>query len=305
MIILQQMLALFFMMMLGYGCAKQGVLDKTTTKKISWLVINVANVSVILRSGLDNKGDMPQENLIQVLKIAFVIFVLLLVLARIVPPLLRVGKENYGVYRLMLVFSNISFMGMPLVIALAGVSAVLYMTIFCLLFNVLMYTYGIRCIKQEKDKKEKFQWRSLLNAGVISCVLAMIFFFTKADMPEFVDTTLLNMGNLTAPLSMLVIGQSFTEFRLRELFTDVKLLIFMVIKMLILPIITLSAIKMVVTERDILIVCLVVLSTPVASMAAMMSQQYEGNYELASKGVALSTIASVITIPVVSAIVGI
>ena len=52
-------------------------------------------------------------------------------------------------------------------------------------------------------------------------------------------------------------------------------------------------------------VCMVVLSTPIASMTAMLAQQYDGNYSMASKSVALSTILSVITMPIVSMIVGV
>ena len=49
-------------------------------------------------------------------------------------------------------------------------------------------------------------------------------------------------------------------------------------------------------------VCMVMLATPVASMTAMLAQQYDGDYALASKGVALTTILSVVTMPVVSAV---
>lgn len=304
MIILQQMLALSAMMLIGYYCAKKGVLDKATTKKISWLVINVANVAVILQAGLDNKNEIPKEDMFLVAGIAVGTYAILLLLAWILPMALRVEKENYSVYRVMLVFSNIGFMGMPLIMAIAGGAAVLYATVFNFLFNILIYTYGIRCIKKGSEENEKFRWKSLLNAGVISCIMAMVFFVTKVNLPSFVDSTLKNLSGLTAPLSMLVIGQSFTEFRLRELVTDVKLLIFAGIKMLLLPIIGLLFVKTMTSNSDILSVCLVMFATPVASMTAMLSQQYDGNYELASRGVALTTIISVITIPLVSAVVG-
>lgn len=304
MILLQQMLALFLMMLIGYFCARKGVLDKTTTKKISWLVVNVANVAMILNAGLDNKNDIPPEKLLLVAGIAVCSYIVLLLLAWILPALLHVKNEDYGVYRVMLVFSNIGFMGMPLILALAGASAVLYAAIFNFAFNFLLYTYGISSIRPKNGEKEKFQWKNVLNAGVISCVIALVCFFSKADMPEFVDTVLKMLSGLTAPLSMLVIGESFTEFRLRELVTDVRLLIFAAVKLLLIPVLGLLPIKSITTDSNILMVCLVMLATPVASMAAMLSQQYEGNYELASKGVALTTILSVVTMPLVSMIVG-
>lgn len=309
MILLQQMLALFVLMLIGYFCSKKEVLDKATTKKISWLVVNVANVAMILQAGLDNKNEIPPENLLLVGGIAVGMYIILILLAAVLPLLLRVERENWGIYRTLLIFSNIGFMGIPLLRAIAGSEAVLYASLFQFPFNILLYTYGIAAIQGKEDsteseKKSGFRWKSMLNVGVLSCVIALIFFFGKIDMPEFVDTVLLNLSNLTAPLSMLVIGQSFTEFQLKDLFTDIRLLLFAGIKLLVIPVVGLFVLQQFITNETILLVCLVMLGTPVASMAAMLAQQYDSNYELASKGVALTTILSVVTIPVVSAVMG-
>lgn len=44
-------------------------------------------------------------------------------------------------------------------------------------------------------------------------------------------------------------------------------------------------------------VCLVMTATPVGSMTVMLAQQYDGDYRLTSKGVALTTVLSVATMP--------
>ena len=58
MLLLQQMMALFLMMLIGYLCAKIGALDQTASKKISWLVINVGNPAMIIASGMDNENPV-------------------------------------------------------------------------------------------------------------------------------------------------------------------------------------------------------------------------------------------------------
>lgn len=305
MILLQQMLALFIMMMLGYFCGKIGVLDKNTTKKISWLVLNIANVAMILQSGLSNDNDISMQNLAIVIGIAAVLYAVLLLLAWILPIMLRVPKEEYGCYRAMLVFSNIGFMGLPLLSAIAAKEAILYAAMFLFIFNVLIYTYGIYVMGSGSGERQSFQWKKLINPGVVSCVITLIFFLTKIDLPDFADTVLGSLSGLTGPLSMLVIGQSFTEFRISDLFKDVKLLLFSAIKLLAIPILGLFLIKCFVTDVTILNVCLVMLSAPVASMVAMMAQQYNGNAGLVSKGVALTTLLSVATMPFVSMVAGI
>lgn len=305
MILLQQMLALFILMLIGYFCGKKGVLDPSATKKISWLVVNVANVAMILQAGLDNRSDTPLETLLLMGEIAIGMYAMLIIFAGVLPMLLGVKREVRGVYRSMLVFSNIGFMGLPLLMALSGAKAVLYAAVFQFIFNFLQYSYGISNICAGKEEADGFLWKRMINPGLTACVLALLAFFTKVDMPDFVDTVLKNLANLTAPLSMLVIGQSFTEFKLKELFTDVRLLIFILIKLLVIPIASMLFLKQWITDPMILTVCLVMISTPVASMTAMIAQQYEGNYELAAKGVALSTLLAVVTMPFVSMVVGV
>lgn len=303
MILLQQMLAFFILMILGYLCGKKHIFDAATTKKISWLVVNIANVAMILQAGLDNQNDLKKETLFLLGGLAAGMYGLFILLAKVLPLLLRANSETHGIYRTMLVFSNIGFMGFPLLLALAGSQAVLYAAIFQFFFNVLLYSYGIANISGGKNGAVGFPWKRMLNPGLLACVIALMLFFLKVDMPDFVDTVLKNLANLTAPLSMLVIGQSFTEFQLRELFTDVRLLIFAAVKMLALPIVVMFLVKQWVSDSIILTVCLVMLSTPVASMVAMLAQQYDGDYELASRGVALTTLLSVVTMPLVSMLV--
>lgn len=92
---------------------------------------------------------------------------------------------------------------------------------------------------------------------------------------------------------------------IKKLFMDVKLLMFAGIKLILIPVAGLVLLKVFITNEMLLGVCMVMIATPVASMTAMLSQQYDGDYELASKGVALTTILSVITMPLVSFITGV
>ena len=99
---------------------------------------------------------------------------------------------------------------------------------------------------------------------------------------------------------MMVIGISLSDIRLKELFLDGKLLAYAAVKLLVIPVAGTLIIRRFVVNEVLVAVCVIMLATPVASMAVMLAGQYDRNVELASKGVALTTILSVITIPVVS-----
>ena len=124
-------------------------------------------------------------------------------------------------------------------------------------------------------------------------------------MPSVLEDVADTLGSLTAPLSMIVIGDAMSQMKLKELLRDKKLMIFSGIKLLMIPIVMLIFVKMLDLSPMLTGVCMVMLATPVGSMTAMLAQQYDANYELASKGVALTTLLSVITMPIVSMIHGI
>ena len=102
---------------------------------------------------------------------------------------------------------------------------------------------------------------------------------------------------------MMIIGASLASLNLKELFMDGKLLVFSFIKLVVIPVAGVLLIRQFVSSEVICGVCMVMLATPVGSMTAMLAQQYEGDYEMASKGVALTTVLSVVTMPLVAWVV--
>ena len=310
MILLQQMIVLFLIMMVGFVCRKVGIINDEASKCLSGIVVNVANPALILSSTINKESAIAGKELALTVVLAIAIYGILLGLAEVLPRLLRVSKTDFGVYKAMTVFSNIGFMGFPLLVAMYGSESLLYASIFLIPYNVLIYTYGVGAMQIAEDKPEKgvskkVAWNKIFNIGVIACLVTIVLYMFKPTVPVFIEDTVTNLSNLTAPLSMLVIGDAMAKMKLRELITGKRLLLFSAVKLIIIPVLGLSVLKLLGLPELLLGVCLVMIATPVGSMTAMLAQQQGGNYELASKGVALTTLLSVLTMPIVSLITGI
>lgn len=304
MLLLQQMIVLFFLMVLGYYMRRTSKVSDETCKSLSWIVVNLANPAMILSGSINSENGIEGTDLLMTAKIAIAVFTGLILVSVILPMVLRVPKNSAGAYRVMTIFSNIGFMGFPVISALYGNEALLYASVFLIPFNLLIYTYGILALKTNDGAKSKVAWKKVLNIGVFSCILSIILSFVPVPMPAFVKTIVSTLSNLTAPLSMMVIGASMAGIDLKKLFTDIKLLIFALLKLIAIPVAGLYLLKIFIQDEMILGICMVMIATPVASMTAMLAQQYDGDYELASRGVALTTILSVITMPLVFTITG-
>ena len=284
MLLLQQMIVLFIYIVIGYSAAVKGVMDEEFSKKISWVVVNVANPALTISAVVNGDGTIKGKDLLFTVEISIVILVVMVLLSLALPVLFRVEKKEKNVYRLMTAFNNIGFMGFPVIAAVYGQEALLYAAIFSMLFNVLMYTYGIQTAQGEG--MGKIQWGKIMNIGVVSSIIAIGIYLLEIPTPQFFNTTMSGLSGLTAPLSMMVIGISLAGIPLRELFTDVRMLLYSLTKLLVLPVLFMPLINRVVSNEMLCGVCMIMIATPAASMNAMLVQQYGGEKEakLAARG---------------------
>ena len=372
MVMLQQMIVMFLMMAVGYLCYRKQILTEEVSRKVSAIVVNVANPCMILSSALTDQ-QMQGKELVQTLAVVVMMYVFLLVMAQLLPRILCIQKESRGAYAAMTVFANIGFMGFPVLAAMYGNGALLYGAVFQIPFNILIYTYGVAvltrkqgaCAKAEPNVKAEVDVKTeqdvkaepdvnaevdvkaepngktgerqdaqgitaavngkseniengseqqgklqgtveivkkIFNIGVIACIAAMLLYFLQTPVPSFLQAFITNLGNLTAPLSMMIIGASLAQMPLKELFLDKKLLLFSLVKLLLLPAVWMIMVNRVAEQEILRGVCLVMMATPAGSMTAMLAQQYGGDYETASRGVALTTVLSVITMPLLAAV---
>jgi malate permease and related proteins len=217
----------FLIMLIGYICRKIGVFKDTTGKTISSIVINIGNPALIIASGMNPERLENKGKLLFTLGVALIYFAIMFAVAELLPRLLHADREDYGAYQVMMLFSNIGFMGYPLLDVMYGSNAIIHAVIFNLLYNVLIYTYGIHKM-QIGGCQKNINWKQLVNIGVGSCIIAIVLYITNLPVPLILEDTATFTGAITGPLSMLVIGDSLAQTRLRDLFTDVRLLVFSV-----------------------------------------------------------------------------
>lgn len=317
MILLGQMIVLFLVMLLGFYLAKKEIMDSVTSSKISWIVVNVANPALVISGSLGESNIEPQQ-LLKIMGIAVGMYVFLVIVSFAIPVLFRISPKHRSIYRVMTVFGNIGFMGFPIMSSMYGNEALLYGSMFTIPYNLLMYTYGIKAIGganaddggcEGAEKKRKTggaanTLHQILNLGVISCIIAVLIYVLQIPVPSVISQVITMLSNLTAPLSMMVIGASMANISFRELINDGRLVLYALFRQILLPLFGIFILRQFIEDSLMLGICLIILSVPVGSMVAMMAQQYHGDAQAASKGVVLTTIMSVVTMPLVFMLAG-
>jgi len=148
-------------------------------------------------------------------------------------------------------------------------------------------------------------FKRLMNPGVIAALFAVVIFAFGIQMPGPVITFCDYMGNTTIPLSMIMIGISMAQANLRDVFGDVRIYIFVALRMIALPILMTFALRGLVTayaiDPVVFGVFIIELGMPVGSIIVMMAREKGADAAYCTKGVVVSTLASILTIPIICA----
>jgi predicted permease len=295
--IIDTMFKLFALLLLGYYLNKKNYFNTDTNTRLSDFVVKFTAPALIISSVCGeqpaNKGDV-----LKVVGIGIIFYLLLPIFAFIFTKLLRVEKTKEGVYQVLFIFSNVTFMCYPIVQSLYGDTAIFYNTLFHMPFNILIFTYG-EFLLSKGEGNLKIRAKDVFTPGVIAAILAIIIYFMELKVPSFISTTCSFLGGVTTPLSMLILGSVLAGYSLKDLLTEKKIYVVAIIKLVVIPVIVFFVCSMIFTDPIIIGVATLSMAMPAASMCVMLSVKYEGQIKTASIGVFLTTILSLITIPAI------
>ena len=301
-IIAKQMLVLFLIMMAGYAAFKKGIVSKEGAGSISSAIINIFNPCLII-SGVLNKTitystAMVTENLVLVA----LFFVVLIILSRLFTRFMKLEPGEVNCYRLMMIFPNLGFMGIPLVRSLYGEEAVIFVAFYIVGYNLLVYSYGIMlAMGAGADDKKALPWKKVFNIGTAACTVAILIFAFHIQVPEVVGTFVDTVGNAAVPLSMMTVGIMVAQSDLKELVTDRKQLMLSFISMLVIPALCIPLMKLLPIDPVSYGIFILLIAMPVGSVVMMVEKEYGStDGSISAKSIALTSVLSVITIPVIT-----
>lgn len=293
--LLEKMVMLFLVMLVGYIAGRSGVLDETGNRVISKLTANIANPMLVLASVMTGERLMTNLEVLEVTLVAVGCYAFLIATSFLIPKLLRVKASERGLYRFMYIFSNIGFLGYPLIKALFGEGAMFHLTIFVLVFQLVTWSYGAQIITGEG--RFRLHWSLLTRPSIASALLAYVIYLTGVQVPEVIAGAVTTIGDMTSPLAMLIIGCALAQCPLKAVFGRGKVYLFALIKMIVVPLVAYFVLRLFVHNELLLGITVVVFAMPVATNTTILSYEYNADQRLASAGTFLTTLLSIVTVP--------
>lgn len=296
-LLMQQIVQLFLMIFMGYLIVKTGLVRDDDSKVLSKIILYLIVPCVIINAFQVDYTTDTVKGLLIAFAASVMTQVILLVVISVAGKLLHLNEvEASSVY-----YSNSGNLIVPIVTFILGQEWVLYGCVFMSVQLVFLWTHCKKIISREAS----YDWKKIiLNINMISIFIGVVLFFTKIRLPEIIGNTLASVGTMIGPASMIVTGMLFAGMNLKQIFANKRVYFITFLRLIAVPLIALVLIKLSnlasfsADGNKIMLIVFLAIITPSASTVTQMCQVYGNDSRYASAINVMTTLLSIITMPV-------
>lgn len=293
------LLKIFLILLPGVYFGRRNIIDEKQCEGISSIVVNIAWPCLVITA---LQMDFSETLLLNSGLLAGAFAVVSVLAYAVGMALCRILKTDAQITYLiiyMFLFSNTGFMGIPVCETLYGEEGVFYAALMDSLSDIFVFTVGTFLVKKSMGVVIKNNPKELITPGLISIIIGVTLFLLDMKLPVVLGETLETVGGITTPLAMFIIGYKLGKMEIKDVLGDRTAYIVSAFRLLTLPAIVVLALWVFGVEMTVLTkVIAMEIAMPVATCTVIFVEQYRGNTRFASKCVLLSTLMSVVTIPV-------
>ena len=299
---LEVMVVLFIIVILGYVACKLGYMGDKFDKKLSSIVVDITCPLLVLSSVMGD--DLPDRTLIlPLLGVGFLTYILLMVFGFWVPRLITHNHDDQGMIGFALMFANVGFIGYPIVSSIFGPHAVFYAALLNMPNTFFIFTAGVMLIKGEYSLKQ-FNPKVLVSPAMLGAFLAAILVALGIQTPDIIARPVTMVGNITVPAALMIIGSSMAKLPIREIIGSPKVYVTSLLRLTIVPLSVYFLFKACGVNDLVNNINTVVIAMPVASFGTMFCLKFGRNPSLITETTFITTLGSIITIPLITLLFG-
>lgn len=300
----RQVIILYIMVAVGFICDKTGLFTEKTARASNNLLFYVVTPCVIVESFLTT--SLTDETAGWLLKAALGAVITHVVAIVITLPFFRDKNDTLsGVFKFASVYGNVGYMALPLAGAVLGETGIFLCSVGVAVFQLFCFTHGAFVMSRGGEKKSVDIKSMLLNPGVLGIAVGLPCFLLKIKLPDVIMTPISYLGDLNTPFAMVCLGTYMSQAGLKTLINDKRQVLTVFLKLIALPAVMLGVMKLTgFLSGTLLTACLIQAAAPCANNTVMFAAKYDRDTGTASKTVALSSLLSMITMPIIIALCG-
>lgn len=294
-----QIILMFLLMMIGFVINKLNFLHTVTADDLTRILLTIIGPSLII-TAFEKPFSVSRAWLLFFGGIAMIVTYVIDIL--ITKYLFR-NVHNLNLKRIVKyssVYSNVGFLGIPLASSLFGSVGVFFAVIAMAIFNIFNWSHGVALFDSDKSKNIGDTVRHILfNPNIIAIILGLLLFLTGIKLPNIIDQALGYVGSANTPLSMIIVGNSLGNLKINRQMINLPLVKALILRNVLFPIISIGILLGFGISGTEFSVLLLMSACPVASLGVLFTLQAKGNTDSAVTLMGLSTVFSLVTIPLV------
>ena len=295
----EKIITLFLILFAGVIAKKINIIDRASTKKLSALLLNVTQPLLIITSFQIAFDPEKLTNGLMIFALSAVIHIFTaFAVFWIYKPVKNTGHRK--IYEMATIFCNCAFLGFPVLRVIFGDElGVFYGSFYAMFFNIFIWTYGV-VLMTRGGSPRKFPVRKIfLNAGMTASVTAIILFAAEIKMPAVLFDSSKMVGDMTFPLSMIIVGSLIADIKLKEMILQLKNYYYIFVKLIFFPVFVALACYALKLPPLLIYMGAIMTAMPSAANVAIFAETYNADSKHAAIIVGLSTLFSAGTIPLI------
>lgn len=295
--LIKTLLTFFLLVLFGFFIKKINLVSDKTVDELSDVLLKIILPSSIIASGFEGKNSDIKSVWLSLVIIS-ICYVFFFVFSFIVFRGIIKDKVKRNLAINMSVFANTGFIGFPLVNAIFGSSGMIYAVVYNLLYNIFMYTIGIRLFGDEKGRKLDIK-AIILNPLTIASLFALVLFFLPLDGGGVVEDFLSTIGGMSGPLSMMLVGSWLIGVDLKSVLKKPLCYLVSLMRLLILPLFVFFVLTFLGTDEIMMNTITLISAIPVGTLNVIFAKKYGGDAVFANETMIQTLVFSVVTIPLI------
>lgn len=296
--ILLEQIGLFVIYILaGVILVRTKILTSETLEPISRFVIKMALPVLIFINITDGVERETLFHSLSILLIAAAFYICMFILSLGMTKLFHIEGDRVGIYQAMTMFGNIGFMGIPIITSIFPENGILYVSVFTVIDQFMLWTVGVRLTTPFGNGK--FNPRKLVNPATVAIFTGLFLIITGVRLPQILDTGLQKIGSTASPLAMIYVGGVFACIDIRKYLKETALYGIVLVKMILVPIAMYGILGLFPVSEEIHLTMSLIAGMPVMTSVVMMANSSGSDGDYALGGVFITTICGILTLPLI------
>lgn len=302
-IIIESVFSLFLIILMGVYASKKKIITEKINKGLIDILIQIALPCMILASFIYTFDTTIKSNVVKTFYFSLLAYILMAILSYLI--LYPIKNDKKTILHFANIFTNTGYVGFPILNSIYGAEGVIYGSIFNMFFVIFVWTYGLLLFKGKIEKQElKAEFKKiLLNPSIIAVFLGIIIMLSEIQISGPVLSSIRSIGNMTGPLSMIIIGVILSNVQLRNHLRDWTLYYGITTKLIIIPIVIYGLTLLLGESSKAINTVIIMTAMPASAMTAILAESFDKEKEYAAVIVSTTSLLSLITVPLLLKII--